>query len=205
MTVGPEWISAVGTAVAGIGAAFTAWFAYRGVTVWKDQITFRRKSDLAEQILEGFYQAQETLRYARVWVRWAGEGEGRPGEKEEPEELKRMLDDFFVPVERLHNKSEFFSVFFALQWRAKAVFGDEIFEKFRFMLKKHRELENAAFGLMRLYREAFYNNDILEKQEKFITNMKRILGRDIEGTEYFDEEVAQIVSDVEQICKRYIE
>lgn len=54
MTFSAEWVTAAGTAMAGLATFVAGWAAVRGVDAWRSEIVGRRKAELAEDVLAQF-------------------------------------------------------------------------------------------------------------------------------------------------------
>jgi hypothetical protein len=91
----------------------------RALAAWK------RKTELAEEILAEFYQARDIIGAARSPFGYSHEGLSRQkGENETPEDT-RILNLYFAVSERLASKAEFFTAAWARRYQFSAVFGSE--------------------------------------------------------------------------------
>ncbi len=87
----PEWISALANLMTGLAAVVAGWAGVRGLNAWRTEMVGRRKTDLAEEVLAGFYRARDVLTWARFPAsddNDSGEDD-RPGTRPEDEELER--------------------------------------------------------------------------------------------------------------------
>src|SRR5690242_11617520 len=66
MIVSAEWVTAAGTAMAGLATLLAGWAAIRGVYAWRSELVGRRKAELAEEVLAQFYRARDVLIWARL-------------------------------------------------------------------------------------------------------------------------------------------
>lgn len=90
----------------------------------RQQTIFRRRLELAEQVLADAYRFRDLMLYVRSSFSFPGEGETRKPSDTEPRALKKTKDNYFVPVERLQAASEFTSSMMARRYAARAHFGD---------------------------------------------------------------------------------
>ena len=60
-----DW-NAVGSVLSGLGAIAVAWFAFKGLSAWKSQFKGTRQIELAEELLEVAYEAEEVLKYINL-------------------------------------------------------------------------------------------------------------------------------------------
>ncbi len=101
----------------------------RAFTAWK------RQAEFAEEVLADFYEARDIITQARMPGSFGDEGSTRKKEDWETPTDTSRLNSYYVPVERLFNRSEFFSKLYARRNRFLAMFGqgdaqpyDEIFK-----------------------------------------------------------------------------
>jgi hypothetical protein len=62
-------------------------------------VTWRRRHELAEQVLATVYEARDALAWARAPLGFSGEGDTREGTESESERLRERRNSYFVPVE----------------------------------------------------------------------------------------------------------
>jgi hypothetical protein len=91
----------------------------------------KRRQDLAEELLSGFYQARNVLQAVRSPMSFEGEGAGRPRRDYENAAQARGRDTYFVPLARLKDHGEFLSGLMSKRYRAQAVVGPEIGRAFQ--------------------------------------------------------------------------
>jgi hypothetical protein len=118
-----EVIKAVAPAVTATAAAVGAYIAVKGLNKWQTEMIGRRRAELAEEVLAGFYQARDIIRAIRSPVGYGGESAGRKVLENEPEHVKRDRDAAYVPITRYERHQAFFSELFAKRYRMRAIFG----------------------------------------------------------------------------------
>ena len=127
LKAGPSIVTAV-VAVCGLK------IAKAGLSKWRSETIGKRKADVAEQVLAGFYEARDIIAHARSPMGWGDEGNTRTPAANETETDKSLLNSYFRTVERLNKKNEFFAHLAARRYSFIALFGadaakpfDEIF------------------------------------------------------------------------------
>lgn len=86
----------------------------------KTMVQWRRRFDIAEQVLAAAYEARDALNWARGRGIRQGEGKSRIAIEQESQDVKKARDLAFVPMERLAAHSKAFA---ALQTLSDAVFA----------------------------------------------------------------------------------
>ncbi len=86
---------------------------------------WKRRSELAEEVLADFYRARRIIQEARSPGSFGDEGKSRPKLEGETEEEGNTLDAYYAAAERLRNRSEVFARLHAHRYRFMATFGSE--------------------------------------------------------------------------------
>lgn len=60
------WVTAAGTAVAGLATLIAGWAAIRGVEAWRSELVRRREAETAEEVLAQFYRTCDVFIWARL-------------------------------------------------------------------------------------------------------------------------------------------
>jgi hypothetical protein len=123
-----ESFNAVFNAVTAVAACLAAVFAFRGLHTWKSETLGRRKAELAEDLISGFYEARDIIMFARSPGSYSSEWEGiKLGEHDDlPEETKELL----LPLARIDRNRKPLADLHAKRYRARALFGGQIDEAF---------------------------------------------------------------------------
>jgi hypothetical protein len=147
----PEWISAWANLMTGLAAVVAGWAGVRGLNAWRTETVGRRKTELAEEVLAGFYRARDVLTWARFPVSQHDNGAGnvRPAPGTDGDELERS--EIFTPVDRLTRESQVFSELQASRYRFMAYFGEEAARPFDQIRAIHSEIIDSAHNLIRTY------------------------------------------------------
>lgn len=119
----------------------------RAFTAWK------RRAEFAEEVLADFYAARDIITHARIPVTLGDEGSTRKKEDWETPADTSRLNSYYVPAERLFNRSEFFSKLYARRNRFLAMFGQENAQPYDEILKVRNDVRNATRMLIGTYRD----------------------------------------------------
>jgi hypothetical protein len=111
--------------------AFDVDLAERKFRYDRDLHDHKRRGEFAEDLLASFYKFRDVIAGVRSPAAFGDEGATRQQADNEPPDLARSRNNYFVPLERLQKNADFLSEFFSKQYRAKAVFGDDLDQAFR--------------------------------------------------------------------------
>lgn len=114
----------------------------------KGVIAWRRRYDLAEQILSAAYEVRDALSWARVRVLLKGEGETRQSTEPESPQLKEDRNSAFVPIERLVAHAKAFATLQTAQDTAAAHFDPSVVTAIVALLSEHRKIATASSYLI---------------------------------------------------------
>jgi hypothetical protein len=96
----------------------------------RQQAIFKRRFELAEQLLSDGYRLRSTMSFVRNGVAFNNEGSTREALGYEPDDIKHRRDVYFVPLERLNRENDFISTMFARRATCQALLGPKAEEAF---------------------------------------------------------------------------
>src|SRR4051794_40725357 len=186
--------SAVGDALkayAPVLTACAAWFAaftaYRGLRKWREEALGKRRAELAEHVLTGFYQVQDIFKGARSPLVLQHEMRPRQGV---PDAV--ATDASYAPFQRLSEHRDFLSDFRARKYAFAAVFGSKKAEPFDEITRIHSEIVSAVDDLIK------YKDWNEPTNREYLRSMKRVAFRTSSAGET-DEIAARIEAAVKAI------
>jgi len=140
--VSAEWVTAAGTAMAGLATLIAGWAAIRGVGAWRSELVGRRKAELAEDVLAQFYRARDVIIWARL--------PDRPlHDALQADDADQRHQSHASPIERLTEESALFSELQASRYRFMAYFGEGSAHPFEEMREIRGEVISSAQSLIR--------------------------------------------------------
>lgn len=166
--------------------------AERKFSLDRELADWKRRTELAEQVLADSYKARDLFNAARNPFAFAGEGSTRPGRDKEPEEKRSSKDAIYAPFERLSKNIDFFSEMHARRYRFMAIFGAASASPFVEFMKAYNEIASAT--RMLLSERPPLRNDIIEKLESTI-------GWGLEENDEIKIRLDKAVTDLESICR----
>lgn len=162
----------------------------RELGVWK------RRSELAEEVLTLFYEAQQAIVVARSPMGWIGEGKTRERQDwEQPADSDR-LDSYYRTIERLEEKNDVFSQLSARRFRFQAAFGAAAAKPFEVLLQIRWSIVVTVRMLVETYPNR--NEGSLPEDRK---EWEKIIGWRPIGPDETAEKLDAVMADIESICR----
>lgn len=197
--------TAVGAVAAAGGAALTAYFAFRGLKTWRDEMLGRRKAELAEVVLADVYRLRDILDWVRNPGSFGSEGQTRERGENEKEETARIRDGYFVPIERLQKEEEFLVQFEARRYRFMALFSSEAAKPYEALRSIVRDIQTASQALLReTYWAERRSGEMDQAAQDRMQRYEDVIWRGAE-----DDEIPQTIEDsitaLEMTCRKAIE
>lgn len=196
-------LSDLATAAAAVAAVVVA---FRGLNAWKAEMLGRRQTQLAEQLLAGFYGFREKVRYFRSPTSYVGEGASLERLEGETEDHYQARSSWFVPIERIRGEEEFLQRLFGLKYEAMAIYGKKAAEPFEDANQVLGKIQFASRMLMKIANRQLPIDPVaadnqLDREEKW----QKVIwdGFDEEDDPIFAT-VSKIVSDVEALTTQHL-
>lgn len=114
----------------------------RALTDWK------RKTELAEEVLAGFYKARSLFQSARHPLSRGHEGGTRKAEDGETPQQTSRRNAIYAPLERLNKEIDFITELTSLRYRFTALFGTEGDKPFQEIISAYNQVVHATYALM---------------------------------------------------------
>jgi len=152
--------------------------------------TLRRAQDLAGELLSDFYQIQRMMPAIRSPASWGDEGNTRPRQDGETDNVARTRNAYYVIPERLAKNKEVISRVMSKQFLAMALIGVRVGEPFERLNGLLAKLTTAAHMLI-MTAEKLPSQDYT-KWEKVIW---------AEGKDEFQTELDAIVTSIDALCR----
>lgn len=142
-----------------------------GINSWRRETRWKRKYELAEEVLALVYEAKECIEMIRQDFSWGYEGQTRKkGEHETPEETG-IRNTAYVTVERSNRVNETFNKLQSLKFRFATVFNQPNTSLFDELIKTRNTLVSSAYRLadarVRKSKETSTSKKDFERIEKF--------------------------------------
>ena len=139
--------------------------AERRVALDRALAAWKRRTELAEEVLADFYQARDVIQAARSPGSYGNEGNTRPKISWETEQDAGALNAFYATTERLTAKADFFAQVHARRYIFLALFGSEAASHFDTIFRLRHEINVAVYMLISTQRSIRAGNDVPARRE----------------------------------------
>lgn len=194
-------IQALSVTTASIVAVF-------GISSWRREIKWKRKYELAEEVLSCFYDVSERFDIIRNPSGYVGEGKTRKKNNNESQEESEILDNAYVVIERFEKEKAPFIRLKSLKYRFMVLYGKESGEPFDEIIRLTNKLFLASHRLgHRYWKDQGRLNFTEEQFQKHLEKMheqEAIFWSDFGEEDIFKNEVNNTVSRMEKICEKII-
>ena len=122
-----------------IGVIVASCVAIWGINSWRREAKWKRKYELAEEVLANFYEAHQAIQIIRSPFGFGQEGSSRPRQDNETKEESQIYDQAYVTRERFERNKTSFEKLHSLKFRFIALYGKEYeqhFDKFNQTVNK---------------------------------------------------------------------
>jgi hypothetical protein len=195
--------------IQGLSIIIASTVAVWSISSWRRETKWKRKYELAEEVLSTFYDISDRFEIIRSPAGYVGEGKTRKRAKNETEEESKILDQAHVVFERYEKEKTPFVKLMSLKYRFMTLFGKEAIEPFNDIFKLRNKLFLAANSLGRRYWKVQGHRSFTEQQlERHLNEMEKqeaIFWSDLSDEDKFKKEVDLVISKIEKICQIIIE
>jgi hypothetical protein len=176
-----------------------------GINSWRREAKWKRKYELAEEVLSLVYEVKENIEMIRSDLTGINEGKTRKKSDKETKEESEIRDTAFATVERANSVNESFKKLQAIKFRFVAVFNQSdsslIDELIRIRNKLISTAHRLADARVIVSKQSNPNNEHYQRIERF----EKIIWFDYDKEDEITTEVNKAVKGIENICKVVIE
>lgn len=177
--------------------------AIYGITSWRREAKWKRKYELAEEVLSLFYECREKIAIIRHPASYVGEGKTRKRRENEKPEETEILDNAYVFYERYEKEKEPFLKLASLKFRFIAIFGKDANVPFDQMSKILSDIFFAANRLGNRYWKDQGHKKLTDEQlDKHLEEMEKyedIVWNSFENDK-IELKVDKCIEEIEKYC-----
>jgi hypothetical protein len=179
--------------------------AIYGITAWRREARWKRKYELAEEVLSLFYECKEKIAIIRSPFGYTTEGKTRKRNENETREVSERLDSAYIFIERYEREKEPFIKLRTLKFRFMTIFGKDSGKYFDEITKILNTIFLAANRLATTHwvnqgRNQRSDTDIKKHSEEMQKNEK-IIWSDPDQSDETTERIETCIKEIENYCK----
>ncbi|WP_421751047.1 hypothetical protein [Croceimicrobium sp.] len=191
-----------------ISVAVASGVAVYGISSWRREAKWKRKYELAEEVLTCFYDISDRFKVIRHPAGYKGEGETRKRGERETQEESEVLDYAYIIIERYEKEKAPFIKLKSLKHRFMVLFGKESVEPFDEINRLVNELFYASYRLgRRHWQDQGYKKFSEEQLEKHLNEMHKyeaVFWAGYDENDEFRQSVDKAVGNMESICSKIL-
>lgn len=195
-----DWIKVVES----ISIILASLIAIFGISSWRKEARWKRKYELAEDILSKFYESQQVIKNIRSPFGYSDEGKTRKKNDLETKEESSIYDKAYVAFERFERNKEVIEKLQSLKFRFLTVFGKEHENLFDELTKIINEIFYASREIAGIRLGEYGEMDPAEKGRKLRELQKIIYWTTVIEDDPIEQRVLKLIKDVERVCKKII-
>jgi hypothetical protein len=195
---GPTWFEWVKLLPGCLTAATAIWGIKAGLSKWRSETIGKRKAEVAEQVLAGFYEAREIIAFARSPAGWGNEGNSRQPALSEREADTALLNSYYRAIERLNKKSEFFAQLAARRYGFIALFGSDAARPFDEIFGIRQEIVLAVQMLSDTHMQT---RGMLREKEAAETEWTSTIGWGARNDDKIASRLDSAIAAIETVCR----
>jgi hypothetical protein len=173
--------------------------AILSILTWRKETRWKRKYELAEEVLANFHEAHQNIKNIRSPFGYLGEGQSRKRSENETKEQSEIYDNAYVVYERFGKNKEAIERLQVLKFRFIAVFGKEHEVIFNELTKIVNEIFIAASEIARI-QLGEYGNMTEELGKEARENRKIIYSRPKAEDDQIELKLQKIINDIDKVC-----
>jgi hypothetical protein len=179
--------------IQGISLIAASILAIRGINAWSREHAGKKRIDLAEEMLNLFFQARDAISYIRGPDGFYGNGDPLG------DSLNTMVNPTKVPVRRMNENSELFAKIRAMRTRAMTLFGESAADPFTALdeILEDIEISSIALALNYDYVDKHPGTEVRPDAAAFMDQLKNKLVRQAYNDPLkpaIDQMIAQVVA-----------
>ncbi|MDW3197477.1 MAG: hypothetical protein R8G66_34185 [Cytophagales bacterium] len=175
-----------------------------GINSWRRETRWKRKYELAEEILALVYEAKENIAMIRQDFSWSSEGRTREKLENETVEETEIRNSAYVTIERANTVKETFYKLQSLKFRFAAVFNQRDTSFFDELIRTRNKLISSAFRLADARVRMLNKESNYVQESELIDKLEKVIWSDYEGQDEISLKVEKVVVEIEMICSTVI-
>ena len=184
------------------GVIIASVVAIWGINSWRREAKWKRKYELAEEVLANLYEAHQAIRIIRSPVSFGNEGASREKKENETAEETKIYDQAYISRERFERNKRSLEKLHSLKFRFIALYGKQYEEHF----DKFNQAVNKIFfaaDQIAMVKLGQYGDD-KELIAKILKESRQDLYAKYKGEDEIEKELKRAVAEIENKCRSII-
>jgi hypothetical protein len=175
-----------------------------GILAWRSAERWKRKYELAEEVLTKFYESQQIIRIIKSPFGVGNEGKSRERNINESMEESAIHDRAYIVYERFEKNKDIIEKLQSLKFRFISHFGKENEKLFVELTKIINEIFSASQEIASISLDKYARMDRIEKGKRIKELHQIIYSTHKNEDDPIEKRVTKFIGDVEKICNRII-
>ncbi|SHG20121.1 hypothetical protein SAMN05444483_10623 [Salegentibacter echinorum] len=176
--------------------------AIYGINSWRREARWKRKYELAEEVLSSMYEAHQAIKIIRSPIGFGNEGSSREKSKNETKEQTEIYNQAYVTRERFQRNKKSLEKLRRLKYRFITLYGkdyEKYFDKFSQTINRIFSASDliARVKLGQFDHDKEFKLQIMKENSKILYNV-------FKGEDEIEEELKTAITAIEEKCRAII-
>ncbi|MFH4968760.1 hypothetical protein V8G61_11210 [Gaetbulibacter sp. M240] len=185
-----------------VGIIIASIVAVWGINSWRREAKWKRKYELAEEVLANMYEAHHAIRIIRSPIGFGNEGSSRSKNDNETPQQTEIYNQAYVARERFERNKKPLEKLHALKYRFIALYGKEYEKHFDKFSQTVHKIFFASDQIARVKLGEYGNEQ--ELKSKIMIESRADLYGSIKFDDNIEKELGVAVNAIEQKCRAII-
>lgn len=185
-----------------VGIIIASIVAVWGINSWRREAKWKRKYELAEEVLANMYEAHHAIRIIRSPLGFGNEGSSRSKNDNETQQQTEIYNKAYVARERFERNKKPLEKLHTLKYRFIALYGKEYEKHFNKFSQTVHKIFFASDQIARVKLGEYGNEQ--ELKNKIMKESRADLYGSIKYDDNIEKELGIAVDAIEQKCRAII-
>ncbi|WP_420319850.1 hypothetical protein [Flagellimonas sp.] len=185
-----------------LGIIIASVVAIWGINSWRREAKWKRKYELAEEVLANLYEAHQAIRIIRSPVGFGNEGSSRKKNENETPKETEVYNQAYVSRERFERNRKSLEKLHSLKFRFIALYGKEFEQHFDIFSQTINKIFYAADQIA-MIKLGQYGDDT-ELIREILKESRSDLYAKYKGDDEIEKELNKAVKEIENKCRSII-
>ena len=185
-----------------LGVIIASCVAIWGINSWRREAKWKRKYELAEEVLALLYESHQAIRTIRFPISYSNEGKTRDRKDSETQKESEIYDRAFIARERFNNNDKALRKLNTIKFRFIALYGKQYEQYFDVFSKTINKIFTASDSIAMVERGDF--RDDPETMMKIRRESQEIIYGSLKYDDIIEMELQDAINEIEKKCRSVI-